>query len=734
MRVLSKRPLVSRASLRQVSSGRKSFLLQKPYKQVFRASLATLSVVSAGNFRFGLETGEVSSGASCELYYAIPIDDSESGELRTISLEEIRKHNGEDSLWVVFQGYVYDVTPFIKLHPGGKEALLRAGGQDLSVFWEKYQVHYKDYSLATLEKYKIGKISDADAETLLALTTSENIAYQDGERRNLPGTVYKAKRRAFKRTLKICLVVASVPLLLCVRWIFRVFGFVFGLGKQADRYIPVSVPGYWGAAPITKEDKKNTRVAIIGGGIGGCGCAYSLQKSGFDVTLYEAREKLGGNAQTADFPVKGNKDVTHVTQDLSVLYWAPEYYRNYVQLLETFDARPQVIEVPYVLKTNVQGYDEYYTPPGTELFDCFQPSLMSRFEADFKKYDKMIRTVKRINSFFSSKSDPVPTFYKSSVLNAFNPLNFISLRRMAKLSGISEDFYQQVLLPFQGFQFSSYYIDDLPAVALDVLDDIVPLTKSRKHMSWGLGNSTVIFQKATQDCNVKLHTRVLKVEYKNGKKVVIDSKGNEETYDKVVFACPAGAVGNILQDSNCIESTLLEGVSYHDDYHRRDWADWLEVPIHQDASIFPEKYREIITKKVAFYVDVDVNAIETSPEYHHSLGSWSPPAKALGASGAPMFLSQCVRRDRDIDPKKTIGTFSPPKGHATLCTANIALTQLFRFIQGRRGMYYCSHYTAPGNGHDLALLSGLACAKAIGADYPFKDEEAQKDYVSMCKF
>ena len=42
----------------------------------------------------------------------------------------------------------------------------------------------------------------------------------------------------------------------------------------------------------------------------------------YDVTIYEAREKLGGNAQCATFDVGGGQTVR---QDLSVLFWAPEY-------------------------------------------------------------------------------------------------------------------------------------------------------------------------------------------------------------------------------------------------------------------------------------------------------------------------------------------------------------------------------------------------------------------------
>ena len=46
-----------------------------------------------------------------------------------ISLDEVRKHCTEDSLWVVYGGEVFDVTGFIREHPGGATAILSAGGQ-----------------------------------------------------------------------------------------------------------------------------------------------------------------------------------------------------------------------------------------------------------------------------------------------------------------------------------------------------------------------------------------------------------------------------------------------------------------------------------------------------------------------------------------------------------------------------------------------------------------------------
>ena len=45
------------------------------------------------------------------------------------TLEEIAKHNTKESLWIIIDDYVFDVTNFND-HPGGKKILLKYGGQD----------------------------------------------------------------------------------------------------------------------------------------------------------------------------------------------------------------------------------------------------------------------------------------------------------------------------------------------------------------------------------------------------------------------------------------------------------------------------------------------------------------------------------------------------------------------------------------------------------------------------
>jgi len=49
---------------------------------------------------------------------------------RTISAAEVAKHNTEQDCWIIINNKVYDVTKFLKLHPGGKKVLLGVGGQE----------------------------------------------------------------------------------------------------------------------------------------------------------------------------------------------------------------------------------------------------------------------------------------------------------------------------------------------------------------------------------------------------------------------------------------------------------------------------------------------------------------------------------------------------------------------------------------------------------------------------
>lgn len=71
---------------------------------------------------------------------------------------EISKHANEKSLWIILNGHVYDMTDFIKEHPGRREALLRYAGKDATHMFNSIPSHQHDETLAKLAKIQIGKL------------------------------------------------------------------------------------------------------------------------------------------------------------------------------------------------------------------------------------------------------------------------------------------------------------------------------------------------------------------------------------------------------------------------------------------------------------------------------------------------------------------------------------------------------------------------------------------------
>ncbi|CAN0901849.1 Cytochrome b5 domain-containing protein RLF [Linum grandiflorum] len=78
---------------------------------------------------------------------------------RLIPLSEVKQHRSEGSMWTVLKGRVYNLTPYMKFHPGGEDMLLKAVGKDCTSLFNKYHAWVNADFL--MEKCLVGMLDES---------------------------------------------------------------------------------------------------------------------------------------------------------------------------------------------------------------------------------------------------------------------------------------------------------------------------------------------------------------------------------------------------------------------------------------------------------------------------------------------------------------------------------------------------------------------------------------------
>uniref|UniRef100_A0AC34GBR7 Cytochrome b5 heme-binding domain-containing protein n=1 Tax=Panagrolaimus sp. ES5 TaxID=591445 RepID=A0AC34GBR7_9BILA len=75
--------------------------------------------------------------------------------------DEILKHSSKDSLWIIFDGRVIDLTEYLDLHPGGS-ALMRYAGKDATCAIRALESHAFSHHFIEkkIDECCIGRIKD----------------------------------------------------------------------------------------------------------------------------------------------------------------------------------------------------------------------------------------------------------------------------------------------------------------------------------------------------------------------------------------------------------------------------------------------------------------------------------------------------------------------------------------------------------------------------------------------
>ena len=78
---------------------------------------------------------------------------------RIVTKEELRNHSTASSCWIAVDGIVYDVTKFLKAHPGGANVIIDVSGKDVTEDFFTY--HKKEILVKYGPKFRVGILKDA---------------------------------------------------------------------------------------------------------------------------------------------------------------------------------------------------------------------------------------------------------------------------------------------------------------------------------------------------------------------------------------------------------------------------------------------------------------------------------------------------------------------------------------------------------------------------------------------
>ena len=302
------------------------------------------------------------------------------------------------------------------------------------------------------------------------------------------------------------------------------------------------------------------KIAVIGGGVSGLGAAYALSNT-YQVTLFEAENRLGGHARTVFAGKNGQQPV-----DTGFIVFN---YPNYPELSQLFSE----LNVP-IAKSDMSF--------GASLKDGTIEYALRNFDAIFAqrknvlnpRFVKMVWDINRFNTIGLTVADD-----ESLTIGQF-------LQRL-KTGDWFRDYY---LLPLSGAIWSTptEKILDFPAYAmLQFFKNHALLSRSGQHQWYTVkGGSREYVNRlenvlAQKQVEIRVKTPVASVTRHQTGVVVKTYSCEPQTFDEVVFATHSDDTLSLLSDPSKFEQRNLNSIKYQNN----------DVVLHSDVNVMPKLHK-----------------------------------------------------------------------------------------------------------------------------------------------
>ena len=304
------------------------------------------------------------------------------------------------------------------------------------------------------------------------------------------------------------------------------------------------------------------KLAIIGTGIAGMGCAHLLQKK-YDLTIFEEADYIGGHTNTITVVEEGKP----VFMDTGFMVFNFQTYPNLCKLFE---------ETKAPIKKTDMSFSVQHTETSLEYCGSGIDGLFAQRKNIFNiRYIRMLFQITRFNK------------ESIKILNDPEFENY-SLKEYIKAFNYGDDMLWKYLIPMSSAVWSTPMEEMLnfPIVTLvRFFKNHGFLGLDTQHQWYTLENGSQSYRKLLIEPfkdKIQINNGVVNVLKEENKAIVITKDGNKHSFDKVIFACHANQSLKILEQPTADEKRLLSVFQYQKNI----------ATVHTDESIMPK------TKKV----------------------------------------------------------------------------------------------------------------------------------------
>jgi len=412
------------------------------------------------------------------------------------------------------------------------------------------------------------------------------------------------------------------------------------------------------------------RIAIVGSGISGLGCAHLLGPH-HDVTVFEASTRLGGHTNTVlvDDPVAGRLGI-----DTGFIVHNDHNYPNLVRLFDELGVETQPSEMSFGVHDRSTGFAYRASGPNT--------LLASRRNALRADWWRMLVDIPR---FWRSAKQVLAVGDRSLTLDEF----------LAE-GGYSQAFIDLHLIPMGSSIWSAdpTRFGEFPAVSLFGFLDNHGLLGLRNRPKWRtvVGGSQRYIDEivARFSGTIRGNAPVTSV-IRSDDGVEVTANGVTERFDRVVLACHTDQALDLLADASPDEKEMLGSIAYQPNL----------ATLHTDETVLPPTRRawsawnfEIVEGADEATLTYDLTALQRLP-------------------GSRRYLVSLNLDDR-IDPETVIARFN--YAHPVFDAAAIEAQRRLPEIDGNGGVHFAGAWAGHGF-HEDGFVSAIEACRRIGVSW-----------------